>query len=316
MQRRASAWFPLFSCEDFPLLLPDGHPFPFGKYPALEALLLQAGFAGQVTRVGTAAREKLELVHEEAYLNRVFGNSLSAEETRRLGFPWGPHYLNRALASVEATWQCTLTVLSGKAPVAGALAGGTHHAYADRGEGYCTFNDIAIAARHALQTSVDRVFVVDLDAHQGNGTAAIFAKEPRVFTFSMHCEENYPRTKERSSLDIGLPRGTGDEAYLEALEAHLPEALSYFQPGLVFFQSGVDVLLADRFGRLGLSLEGLRRRDVAVCEAVLSRGIPMVLTLGGGYQKEHAAVARAHAQTYLTAAEVLGHLWSVGGSKP
>ncbi|MCA2962179.1 MAG: histone deacetylase [Silvanigrellales bacterium] len=301
----ASAWYPLFSCEDFPLHLPEGHPFPHGKYSALEALLREAGFAGNLTRVGTASREKLELVHHEDYLNRVFGGCLTAEETRRLGFPWGPSYLNRALASVEATWQCALTVLAGKARVAGALAGGTHHAFADRGEGYCTFNDIAIASRYALSTSVDRVFVADLDAHQGNGTASVFAREPRVFTFSMHCEENYPRTKEKSSLDVGLPRGTGDDAYMEALEAYLPEALAYFSPELVFFQAGVDVLAVDRFGRLGLTLEGLRKRDVFVCDAVLSRGIPLVLTLGGGYQRDAAAVGRAHAQTYLTAAKVL-----------
>jgi len=248
----------------------------------------------------------LETVHNPAYLDRALEGRMSAEETRRLGFPWGPSYLNRALASVEATWQSTLTVLLGESRLAGALAGGTHHAYADHGEGYCTFNDIAICARLALARQSNRVLIVDLDAHQGNGTASIFRGEPQVFTFSVHCEDNYPRPKERSSLDVGLPRGTGDDAYMEALSFHLPDLFTWFEPDLVFFQSGVDVLAADRFGRLGLSLEGLRRRDTLVFEAALSRGVPLVLTLGGGYQRDHAAVAKAHAQTYLTGAKVLG----------
>jgi acetoin utilization deacetylase AcuC-like enzyme len=296
--------FALYSCENYPLILPEDHPFPFRKYPILEELLQGCKRPFSISRVGVASREKVATVHGQAYLNRLFGNELSPEETRKLGFPWGEAYLNRALASVEATYQSTLTVLEGRGRVAGALAGGTHHAYADHGEGYCTFNDIAIAAKHALMHWVDRVLVVDLDAHQGNGTASIFKYEPRVFTFSMHCEENYPRIKEKSSWDIGLAKGAGDGEYLELLVQNLPKIVESFRPELVFFQAGVDVLAADRFGKLGLSMEGLRARDAFVARTFYEEKTPCVLTIGGGYQRSARAVAMAHAQTYEVWAEV------------
>jgi acetoin utilization deacetylase AcuC-like enzyme len=298
-------FFPVWSCENYPLELPQGHPFPNQKYPLLENLLRESGFAEHIRRCGTIDPLVLENVHTRAYIENVLSFSLSPEETRRVGFPVGQGYLNRALASVEGTLCATKEILFHGFTIAGVLAGGTHHAFADHGEGYCTFNDVAVCARYALNHSVNRVLVVDLDAHQGNGTASIFANEPRVFTFSMHAEENYPRQKERSTLDIGLPSGADDTHYLSLLKEHLPMIFDYFQPELVFFQSGVDVLAADRFGRLGLSMEGLEQRDTFVFESVLTRKIPCVITLGGGYQKDHAAVARAHAQTYLTAARKL-----------
>lgn len=299
------AFFPLWSCENFPLDLPDGHPFPNKKYPLLESILAEAGFAAHIRRCGKVDVRMLEYVHCSNYIDRVLSFQISDEEKRKVGFPGGQSYLDRALASVEGTLSATRSLLSGDSLLSGVLAGGTHHAFRDRGEGYCTFNDIAVSAQFALLNSVQRVLVVDLDAHQGNGTASIFAKEPRVFTFSMHAEENYPRQKEKSSLDVGLPLGTGDEEYLAILQEHLHDIVDYFMPDLVFYQSGVDVLAADRFGRLGLSLDGLRMRDALVFDTVLKHEIPCVITIGGGYQRDHSAVARAHSQTFLEAARSL-----------
>lgn len=298
-------FFPLWSCEDFPLELPEGHPFPNKKYPLLELFLAQSGFSKYIQRCGKVDIEILEQVHTRDYIDRVLNFQISDEEKRKVGFPGGQAYLNRALASVEGTLSATRSILAGHGPLAGVLAGGTHHAFRDRGEGYCTFNDIAASAQFALLHSVNRVLVVDLDAHQGNGTASIFAKEPRVFTFSMHAEENYPRQKEKSTLDLGLPLGIGDDDYLALLQDNLTEIINYFNPELVFYQSGVDVLAADRFGRLGLSLDGLRQRDSFVFDTILRNEIPCVITIGGGYQRDHAAVARAHAQTFIEAARKL-----------
>jgi acetoin utilization deacetylase AcuC-like enzyme len=300
--------FRVWSCEDFPLEVPEGHPFPNKKYPLLENFLLQNGFSECIKRCGMIERRLLELVHSPEYIERVMNMELTPEEFRRVGFPVGLAYLQRALASVEGTLCATRHVLERGAIISGVLAGGTHHAFADRGEGYCTFNDIAIASRYALNHSIDRILIIDLDAHQGNGTAAIFAREPRVFTFSMHAEENYPRTKERSSLDIGLPLGTNDESYIAILLEHIPVLLDGFKPQLVFFQSGVDVLAQDRFGRLGLTAHGQYLRDKTVFEHCLERRVPCVITLGGGYQRDHGAVALAHAQTFLAAAECLARI--------
>ncbi|MEY2988995.1 MAG: hypothetical protein RJB13_2516 [Pseudomonadota bacterium] len=298
-------FFPLWSCEDFPLELPEGHPFPNNKYPLLETILAQSGFASQIRRCGKVDRRMLEQVHCLNYIDRVLSLSLSDEEKRKVGFPVGQKYLDRALASVEGTLSATRSLLKDGGLLAGVLAGGTHHAFRDRGEGYCTFNDIAVSTQFALVHALARVLVVDLDAHQGNGTASIFAREPRVFTFSMHAEENYPRQKEKSTLDIGLPLGIGDAEYLNILKDNLTDIVRYFNPDLVFYQSGVDVLAADRFGRLGLSLDGLRLRDTHVFDTLLKYEIPCVITIGGGYQRDHAAVARAHAQTFMAAARSL-----------
>lgn len=302
---RGLRYFPLWSCEDYPLELPVGHPFPHRKYALLEERLLEVGFGPFVSRCKPASREMLTLAHEPSYVDRVLSGKLTAQEMRRVGFPGGTSYVQRALASVEATLMATRAARSGNCPVAGALAGGTHHAFRAHGEGYCTFNDIAIAALDSLTSSVNRVLVVDLDAHQGNGTASIFAGDYRVFTMSMHCETNYPREKQKSSLDIGLPAGTGDAVYLSILKEHLPLVFDHFLPDLVFYQSGVDVLATDRFGRLGLSLAGLRARDEFVFREAFARRVPVVITLGGGYAKDHDIVARAHAQTFVTAAETL-----------
>ena len=187
------------------------------------------------------------------------------------------------------------------------VAGGTHHSFANRGEGFCVFNDIAIAANELLHMGeVNRVLIVDLDVHQGNGTAKLFAEEPRVFTFSMHGARNYPVRKEKSDLDIGLPDGTSDAVYLDTLYRHLPQLLDGVQPDLVFYLSGVDVLKTDKLGRLSLTLQGCRERDRFVLQSCLDRRLPVAIAMGGGYSERLATIIEAHANTYRVAASLYG----------
>jgi acetoin utilization deacetylase AcuC-like enzyme len=196
---------------------------------------------------------------------------------------------------VFGTVQASLAALEDG--IAGNLAGGTHHAFYDRGEGYCLFNDVAVALG-VLGPRVSRPFVVDLDVHQGNGTAALFASEPRVFTFSMHARTNYPLRKEQSSLDVELEDGTDDATYLALLDQHLPSALDRHEPDFVFYQAGVDALYADRLGRLALTHEGLKQRDARVFALCEARGLPVCVTLGGGYGRPLEATVEAHANVF------------------
>jgi acetoin utilization deacetylase AcuC-like enzyme len=185
------------------------------------------------------------------------------------------------------------------------LAGGTHHAFFDRGEGFCLLNDIAIAANYLLhQKLVERVLVVDLDVHQGNGTAHLFRDEPRVFTFSMHCRDNYPLQKEKSDLDIELPAYTGDDVYLSHLKTHIPRLMEEFKPDIVFYQSGVDVLETDRLGKLSLSKEGCRARDLWVISQAHRLGLPLVVVMGGGYSETYSTIVNAHCTTYQLVLEL------------
>ncbi|MER3603566.1 MAG: histone deacetylase, partial [Thermus sp.] len=228
--------------------------------------------------------EALALAHEEAYLDRVFGEGLSRAESLRLGLPFTPLFLHRALHAAGGTVAAALDALAGGLGL--NLAGGTHHAYPDRAEGYSLFNDVAVAVAVLRQKGFQgRVLVVDLDAHQGNGTAVFFQRDPTVYTLSVHAERNYPLKKERSHLDLGLPDGVGDAAYLEALSRALEEAFR-FRPELVFYNAGVDVLANDRFGRLALSLEGVLRRDLLVLKKVQEVGAALVVVMGGGYNRD------------------------------
>jgi acetoin utilization deacetylase AcuC-like enzyme len=222
---------------------------------------------------------------------------------RAVGFPWSEALVLRSRASVGGTVLAAEAAL--RDGIAGNLAGGTHHAFRDRGEGYCVFNDIAVAIK-ALQHEgrISRAVVVDLDVHQGNGTAAIFAGDDTVFTFSMHGARNFPFRKERSSRDVDLPDGCGDTEYLAALSRHLPEVIDAACPDILFFQAGVDPLQGDSLGRLALTMEGLRERDQMVLEAAWSRGLPAVLTLGGGYARPIDRSVEAHAGTYRAARDV------------
>ena len=286
----------------YQVALSPGHPFPMSKYPLLRERLVREGVlsAAELIEPEPLGRDTLALIHTSEYLDKLESAGLSAAEQRRLGLPWSEALWQRSrLASGGTLLAARLALQSG---LSGNLAGGTHHAFADHGEGFCVLNDVAVAvAALRAEGRVARAAVIDLDVHQGNGTAAIFERDDDVFTFSMHGERNYPATKMRSTLDVGLPDGMGDEDYLAALRQHLPAVLVAAAADLVFYLAGVDVAAGDRYGRLNLSDEGVRARDRAVIEAVRGRGLPLVIVLGGGYAESRERTAELHAHVFREA---------------
>ena len=277
------------------------------KYGLLRERLLAEGTLreGGFTASHPIDLDALLLVHDRAYVEAVVGGGLSEAEVRRLGFPWSEQLVLRSRASVAGTLAAARDALSNG--IAGNLAGGTHHAFADHGEGYCVFNDHAVAFRVLqLEGRVDRAVIVDLDVHQGNGTAAIFAADDSVFTFSMHGARNFPFRKQRSSLDVELDDGCEDAEYLALLSRHLPAALDAARADVLFYQGGVDPLAGDALGRLRLTHAGLRARDRMVLASARERGIPVVLTLGGGYARPLEASVEAHCGTYREARALFG----------
>ena len=279
------------------------------KYRLLRERLVAEGVLGvqELQESDLIDRASLLLAHTPEYLDAVFSGTLSEPEQRRLGFSWSEALVARSRASVFGTVAAARAAL--RDGVAGNLAGGTHHAHADRGTGFCVFNDIAVAARTLQREGlVDRALVVDLDVHQGDGTAAIFAGDDSVFTFSMHGAKNFPFRKQRSSLDVELADGCGDSEYIATLEEHLPAVLDRARPDVLFFQAGVDPLEHDLLGRLKLTRAGLRSRDRIVASASRDRGIPLVLTLGGGYARPIALSVDAHLGTWREARDTFGDL--------
>jgi len=275
------------------------------KYRLLRERLVAEGVLGaqELEESGVIDRPTLLLAHTPEYLDAVFSGTLSDGDQRRLGFTWSEALVKRSRASVFGTVAAARAAL--REGMAGNLAGGTHHAYADRGTGFCVFNDIAVAARTLQREgAIDRALVVDLDVHQGDGTAAIFAGDASVFTFSMHGAKNFPFRKQRSSLDVELPDGCRDPEYIAALERHLPAVFDRARPDLVFFLAGVDPLEHDQLGRLKISQDGLRLRDRLVATAARERGVPLVLTLGGGYARPIALSVEAHLGTWREAGSV------------
>lgn len=243
------------------------------------------------------------LTHTPDYWRKLNDIDLSDKEIRAIGFPINEKFMHRGRHIAQGTVECALFAL--QHGVALNVAGGTHHAFADRGEGFCCFNDQAVAANYLLHHGLaKRILIVDLDVHQGNGTASIFSDEPRVFTFSMHGERNYPLRKEQSNLDIGLPDGMDDAPYLRLLRNTLPRLLDEFQPDFVFYQSGVDILETDKLGRLSVSREGCRERDRIVFEYCRQHRLPVVASMGGGYSPRLADIVEAHANTFRVAQEV------------
>jgi acetoin utilization deacetylase AcuC-like enzyme len=298
-----------FYCDHFVLPLPDGHKFPMAKYRLLRERVIADGVldAGDVREPPPAAWDDLRLVHTGTYLRDVARGTLPREVQRRIGFPWSPQMVERARRSVGATVQASRAALLDG--TAANLAGGTHHAFSDRGEGFCVFNDVAVAARVLLRDGlVPRAAIVDCDVHQGNGTAAIFAGDDRVFTFSMHGANNFPFRKETSDLDVTLDDGTRDDEYLARLAAHLPAVLDRQRPGVVFYVSGADPYEGDRLGRLKLTVDGLRSRDRFVFAECRRRNVPVVVTMAGGYADDMDALVTIHANTIREAARVT---WSV-----
>jgi acetoin utilization deacetylase AcuC-like enzyme len=242
--------------------------------------------------------DDLRLAHTSAYVTAVASGALSREEQRRIGFPWSPAMVERSRRSVGATIAAGRLVAGTRARLAANLAGGTHHAFANRGEGYCVFNDVAVAARVLLRDGlIRRATVVDCDVHQGNGTAAIFRDDPDVFTMSLHGANNFPFKKEAGDLDVTFADGAGDDEYLSALALHLPLVLDDTPPDLVFYLAGADPYRGDRLGKLGLSIEGLRERDQFVFRECRERGIPVVVTMSGGYATDIDAIVTIHANT-------------------
>jgi acetoin utilization deacetylase AcuC-like enzyme len=285
--------------------LPAGHPFPMGKFAALHRILLDEGLAapGDISPPHEALWEDLLLIHNADYLSALRDGTLDRKAERRLGLPWSERLVHRSRLAVQGTINAARMALQDG--IAGNISGGTHHAFPDHGEGFCVLNDVAVAIR-VLQRSgeVQRVLVIDLDVHQGNGTAATFEDDPCVYTFSMHGERNYPFHKMRSTLDVGLPDRMTDELYLSVLDAHLPTVLDTAQPDIVFYLAGVDVAAGDRFGRLALTRSGLHARDRYVLTSSQRHGVPVTLVLAGGYAASPEATADLHAIVYREASHI------------
>jgi acetoin utilization deacetylase AcuC-like enzyme len=293
----------LFYTDHHVLPLPPQHKFPIEKYRLLRELLARDDFFN-FEEAPLADVATIVLAHDRKYVEAFLLGTLSAAAMRRIGFPWSEGLVRRTLASVGSTLAATREAVA--TGWGGTLAGGTHHAFAAEGSGFCVFNDIAVAVRWLQQdrnVQCGRVAVIDLDVHQGDGTADIFRGDASVMTVSVHCKNNFPLQKQQSSLDVELDAGVGDEEYLRVLEGVLPRVWD-FGPEFVFYQSGVDVLASDRLGRLRLSHTGLMERDRMVMRAVRELGVPFVATLGGGYSEPISVTAEAHANTFRMAAEV------------
>jgi acetoin utilization deacetylase AcuC-like enzyme len=291
----------IFYSDHYVLPLPPGHRFPMGKYARLRARVLEGDLAGSAHAAPPAGDADIIRAHCPAYLGRVVGGTLTLAEQRRIGFPWTPEMVERSRRTSGATVAAARAALDDG--VAVNLAGGTHHAFRDRGEGFCVLNDSAIAAR-TLQSEgrVQRVAVIDCDVHQGNGTAAIFRGDPTVFTFSIHGANNFPFAKEPGDLDVELPDGTGDRAYLDALERGLRETLARARPDLAIYLAGADPFYDDRLGRLALTKQGLLERDRLVLEACGRAGVPVAVTMAGGYARDIDDTVEIHCSTVETAA--------------
>lgn len=294
------AWSPIYRYE-----LPEGHRFPMEKYELLPEQLVREGTLGSENFFEPSAVEEAVLLktHTLPFWESLRNQTLDAKAIRKIGFPMRPILVERGRHIAQGTLDCAFYALENGISL--NTAGGTHHSYSDHGEGFCVFNDIAIAANELLDRDlVERILVVDLDVHQGNGTAHIFAEQPRVFTFSMHGAKNYPLRKERSSLDIGLPDGMEDGAYLTTLDRNLETLMDQVMPEIVFYQAGVDVLATDKLGRLALSRQGCRRRDEIVMQSCRRHKVPLVVTMGGGYSLRLADVIEAHANTFRAAQQI------------
>jgi acetoin utilization deacetylase AcuC-like enzyme len=292
-----------FYSDHFVLPLPEGHKFPMAKYSRLRERILADGIVSpdDLHEAPLATIDELRLVHAPDYVDAVLTGTVPHEVQRRIGFPWSPQMVERSRRSVGATIAASHAALDDG--VAANLAGGTHHAFADRGEGFCVFNDVAVAARALQQHQLARrIVIVDLDVHQGNGTAAIFNGDPSVFTFSMHGDKNFPFKKEVSDLDVPLADGTGDDEYLALLQSHLLDVLNHHQPDFVFYLAGADPFEGDRLGRIKMTIDGLRRRDEMVMEACTKARLPVAISMSGGYANDIDAIVTIHANTIRAAA--------------
>jgi acetoin utilization deacetylase AcuC-like enzyme len=298
----------VFPCDRYRLPLPEGHSFPIDKYALLRRRLeahAAAGAAIEFVEPHAATDDELARVHDRGYLGRVMAGRLSPDEVRRIGFPWSRELVERSLRSTGAAVDAAAAALDDG--IGASLAGGTHHAGSDWGEGYCVFNDTAVAAREMQARGVvRRVLILDCDVHQGNGTAEIFSGDPSVFTMSIHGARNFPLRKQASSLDVPLEDGCDDEAYLAALSPALEESFDRAAPDLVLYIAGADPYEGDRLGRLRLTKQGLLERDRRVLGSARNAALPVAIVLGGGYCPEIESIVDIHAATILLAAASRG----------
>lgn len=286
----------------FKHILPEGHRFPMSKYELIPEQLV---YEGTCTPDNFFEPEPVEdrwalAVHTTEYVYQLKTLTLPPQMVRRIGFPQSAALTEREWKITQGTIDCSL--LAQEFGVAINVAGGTHHAFPDRGEGFCLLNDIGVAAHYMLRNHKARqILIIDLDVHQGNGTAVMFQHEPRVFTFSMHGKDNYPLKKEHSDLDVELPTGMEDEAYLQTLYATLPGLIERVKPDFLYYISGVDILETDRLGKLNVSREGCRRRDRFVFEQAIQYGLPIAVSMGGGYSRRLIDIVEAHCNTFRLA---------------
>ncbi len=282
--------------------LPEGHRFPMEKYELIPQQLLREGTVREESFFAPhpIAEKWILTTHTSQYWDDLRTLQVSDKMIRRIGFPLTKELVEREIIIAQGTIDCC--AYAQEYGIAMNVAGGTHHAYADKGEGFCLLNDVGIAANYLLKKELSKkIMVIDLDVHQGNGTACIFEREPRVFTFSMHGKDNYPLHKEKSDLDIEIATQTGDDAYLSVLSEQLPRLLEEQRPDFLFFISGVDVLGTDKLGKLNLSIEGCKKRDMLVFEEAKKRQLPIVVVMGGGYSKRLADIVEAHCNTFRLA---------------
>lgn len=300
MQKLRIAYHPIYAHP-----LPEGHRFPMLKYELIPGQLLYEGSIddSNVFSPKECNDEIILLTHSNVYLHKLRNQTLSAQEQRRIGFPQSPQLTTREWIITQGTIDCCHYALENG--VALNVAGGTHHAFKDRGEGFCMINDFAVAANYLLaQKLAKKILIIDLDVHQGNGTAKLFESEDRVFTFSMHGRNNYPFHKEKSDLDIELDDGTTTELYLATLRKTLPQLLQNQVPDFVFYLSGVDILESDKFGKLKVTTEGCKQRDAVVFAALHQSGIPCAVSMGGGYSPDVKVIVEAHCNTFRQAKEI------------
>jgi acetoin utilization deacetylase AcuC-like enzyme len=317
----------VFYSDHFVLPLPAGHRFPMRKYAMLRDRVARELPGIRLHEAPAASDGELALAHEPAYIARVAEGTLSAAEQREIGFPWSMAMAERARRSVGATVAACRAALQGQPGIAANLAGGTHHAYANKGAGFCVFNDAAVAARlmqaewqrmsgtAGVSRGPLRVAIVDCDVHQGNGTASIFTRDDTVFTLSLHGEKNFPFRKEASDIDIDLPDGIGDDAYLHALTQALAQLDARFAPQLLIYLAGADPYEHDRLGRLKLTTAGLQARDRTVLHWAAARKLPVVLTMAGGYCERIEETVNIQFNTLALACSMAGEFALPAGGR-
>ena len=289
----------LYYCDTFELPLPENHRFTMAKYTLLRERIAADRLSCDCQMIVplAATDDEILLAHDSEYLDRIKSGLLSAVEIRRIGFPWSQDMVERSRRSTGATISAARSAVADG--LSANLAGGTHHAFADGGQGYCVFNDVCVAAKVIQQqhNSIERVMVVDCDVHQGNGTSGIAADDPTLFAFSVHCQENYPFRKTDGDLDIALAAGTQDDEYLRELRIGIDTAMNQFNPDFVFFIAGADPFIGDRLGKLGLTKSGLRSRDELVINYFRDLEIPIAISMAGGYAPNIADIVDIHFAT-------------------